>query len=52
MVVQTPYSVRAGGFEGVGFYETADELEVGVDDVEDDGSGGISWRRGWLFWFG
>ena len=36
MVVETPYAVRAGGLEGVGFYEAPDELKIRVEDFEHD----------------
>lgn len=33
VVIETPDAVGACGLEGVGFYEAADEEEVGLDDV-------------------
>ena len=57
MVVETPDAVRAGGLEGVGLDEAADEVEIRVEDFEHDQSldclpivipqGGGGGGRGW-----
>lgn len=46
MVIQTPYSMRAGWFEGVSLDQTADEVQIGVDYAEDNLSFYVSVMRG------
>ena len=46
MVIEPPYPVRAGWFQGIGFDKLADEFEVGLDDAEDDATAFSQWVSG------
>ncbi|KZL64340.1 hypothetical protein CI238_03832, partial [Colletotrichum incanum] len=52
VVVEAPDAVGAGGLEGVGQDEAADDAEVGLDHAEDDGAvegGGVRLAARWCW---